>query len=276
MRTLLYVLTVVVLTPRPLAAQNTTSDGVHALIRGDYETAVRILRPLAEDAVQPDPVAQFFMATLYESGRGVATGAIRACGLYLKAATTANPLTDQARELAAVMQEMSGPGVAQSCLAASRDWWGDLPNASFTLAPSHSLTIDEKGATVRYHGTEHHTIITGGPNTVFLPIRYTPLDVTRPTAGRRHFVQFFGWRQDAIDVAPAWTLGWSVSEVVGADLVPVTGDSRILTGIGPEPPLSYDVGTAAGVRVDANGEAMWVILTGTAPRGGVIPVKEPR
>jgi TPR repeat protein len=64
------------------ATAQTTADGVLAIVRGDYQLAAHVLRPLAEDAPQPDPMAQFFMAMLYESGDGVARNKMRACGLY--------------------------------------------------------------------------------------------------------------------------------------------------------------------------------------------------
>jgi hypothetical protein len=44
------------------AAQTTTEDGIRAMLRGEYQVAVRILQPLADDAARPDPVAQFFLA----------------------------------------------------------------------------------------------------------------------------------------------------------------------------------------------------------------------
>jgi hypothetical protein len=50
----------------PAAAQSTTEDGIRAMLRGDYQAAARILRPLAEDAARPDPVARFFLAFLIE------------------------------------------------------------------------------------------------------------------------------------------------------------------------------------------------------------------
>lgn len=73
-------------------AQTTTADGVQAILRGDYQAAVRILRPLAdEDGPQPDPLAQFFMAILYDAGQCVPRNPVRACGLFLSAAKPANP-----------------------------------------------------------------------------------------------------------------------------------------------------------------------------------------
>jgi TPR repeat protein len=53
------------------AAAQTTSDGVRAFLRGDYQAAARILQPLADAVPEPDPLAQYFMAMLYDSGRGV-------------------------------------------------------------------------------------------------------------------------------------------------------------------------------------------------------------
>ena len=72
LRLIIAAIVAIVLAPRATGAQVSTADAVQAIVRGDYQSAVRILRPLAEDAPDPDPLAQFFMAMLYESGHGVA------------------------------------------------------------------------------------------------------------------------------------------------------------------------------------------------------------
>ena len=54
-----------------VSSQTGTADGVAAMARGDYQRAVEILKPIAEDWRSKDTVAQFFMAGLYESGHGV-------------------------------------------------------------------------------------------------------------------------------------------------------------------------------------------------------------
>ena len=59
-----------------------TAEGVAALARGDYQQAADILKPIAEGWRQPDPMAQFFMATLYQTGHGVPQDLLRACALY--------------------------------------------------------------------------------------------------------------------------------------------------------------------------------------------------
>ena len=68
------------------------------------------------------------------------------------------------------------------------------PATSITLAPGYSITIDDTGATVSYNGAQFHAALRlEGPGFIHLPIRYTPIDVSRPAATRRHFIQFFVW-----------------------------------------------------------------------------------
>ena len=76
--------------------QQAASPGVAAFLAGDYETAARLLTPMAERSANPDPVAQFLLATLYDSGRGVARNPLRACGLYMAASTVSSPIAPQA------------------------------------------------------------------------------------------------------------------------------------------------------------------------------------
>src|SRR5258705_7412290 len=139
-------LIVAMLVPSLAAGQTAADDGIRALLRGDYLDAVRILRPLAEATAAPDPVAQFFMAMLYQSGRGVAPDALRACGLFISAAKSANPFIQQASELANGMRDQMGLG-AQFCGVPGP--WTDPVPASFTLGPGHR--VDVMGSSVNVH-----------------------------------------------------------------------------------------------------------------------------
>jgi hypothetical protein len=262
--------------PNVAAAQTTTRDGVQALLRGDYQTAARILRPLAEDSAQPDPVAQFFMATLYASGNGVPRSDLKACGLYLSASTPANPLMNQALELVRTFQEQSVRASVQLCTPIRADDYGQLPSASFDLGPDHRITMDRSGATISYRGTQgqaHWDM--GGAGWVFLPPQHVELIVSRPVTATRHFILFFVWWPEASDRS-VWSLGWILHEAIGPDLPPVTGEKRLTTLAAPQPPASFDVESVAGVRLNQSGEAEWFISTGSHPRSAVIPFKEPR
>src|SRR5688500_14908330 len=76
--------------------QSGTADGVSALARGDLHAAARILQPIAENWRVNDAAAQFFMGTLYETGRGAPLDPLRACALYQLAMQDEGPFGQQA------------------------------------------------------------------------------------------------------------------------------------------------------------------------------------
>src|SRR5262245_3420539 len=61
----------------------TTDDAVKAIKKGDFETALKELRPLIE---KNDPNAQFLMGMLYDAGNGVPQDQAIAASWYRKAA----------------------------------------------------------------------------------------------------------------------------------------------------------------------------------------------
>ncbi len=262
---------VLVLAPWLAHAQTARDDAIGALARGDYETAARLLRPLADNASQPDPAAQFLLAILYDTGRGVARDMSRACGLFLDATKPANPLMQTASQLSNDAREQLGP--AASLLCVSGVAWPDNPPTVLTLGPFHSVTITDTGTTVVYNGTESR--MNGGllPGMVAVPARYTPLDVSSPVTVRRHFIQSFFWSPDRPAQASTWTLGWILNEVIGKDLVSIAGERSLITIAGARPPTSFDFTSVAQVRLTASGQAEWVISGGANPRGGIVPWK---
>jgi hypothetical protein len=276
MRPPIYLIAVLVLAPSMAQAQNSVSDGVQALVGGDYQNAARILRPLAEETAQPDPLAQFFMAMLYASGLGVDASQTKACGLYLAAARPENPLANQSLMVARSLQEqwsqVGGRLGAQLCSSVAQGDRG-LATVTFELGPGHRVTIGETGATVTYDGAEHRTIMhNGGPGFVYLPVQHTVLTVSSPASGLRHFLQIFCWYRSPLDPG-TWNLGWSLMEVVKADLIPVTGDPKVTTVTAAEPPASFDVESVLRLNVGEQGEAEWTIFDAPSPRRGSIPVK---
>lgn len=257
------------------SAQSTTRDGVLAIARGDYDAAARILRPLAEEAPQPDPIAQFFMALLYGSGQGVEMDPIQACPLFLRAARSPNPFTNQALTLARALQN-EAPTLAPLCSAMSTDDYRSLPSTSIALGPNHSVVVSPGGVTVNDNGSRKHTtILAGGVGWTFLPVRHLELAACRPPGAARHFLEFFMWSPDEAADQPAWKLGWIVFEVVGAELLAVTSESNLLTSPSPPPPSALNVDRIAQVRCAENGEAEWAVLTAPV-RSAVIPAVVPQ
>jgi len=263
-------LAIAILAPRLSIAQSSSADGVQALIRGDYATAQRILQPLAETTSQPDPVAQFFLATMYESGLGVRMDLIRACGLYLKAARVDGPFASQSLALADTITP-DNPVLRKLCADAGAENWNEPEPASFTLAPDYWVRVDRLGLTVGYQGAQKTATRTlGGPGWVNLPIRYSYADVTRPTETRRHFVELFMWVPSRELGQPTWRLAWFIYEVVGVEAFEVALGPSVIIESDQQPSPNVAIDNIARIRVNANGEAEQVI-GGDNPRTSVIP-----
>ena len=264
---------VFVFVPGVAAAQAPLDAGMRKLVAGDYQAAAQLLEPLAENPVKPDPAAQFLMAVLYETGRGVARDTMRACGLFLQAAASDSPFAQQAAVLGGRLKSEFGPMAAQLCASGPRH---EMPPALFTLGPDHSVQYTSNSIIVRYHGAEQRVGTGMLPGVIPLPIVHTPLDVTRPVQERRHFLQSFLWSPDSPSAPASWTLGWILAEVVGGDYVNITGERNVFAVRGAKPPADFTLSSAARVFVDANGEAAWVIAGGANPRSAVVPRREPR
>ncbi len=117
---------------------------------------------------------------------------------------------------------------------------------------------------------KQHTSLLLPSDGVFLPIQYTPLDVSRPKDTRRHFFQWFWWKPEPALNPSSWTLTWTLSEVVGGQWVVITGEKSLLGSQGLTPPTLGEVADLVRLRVNANGEAEFSIPAGASPRTEII------
>jgi hypothetical protein len=261
---LVWALTLVV---NAVAAQETgTEAGIRAMLRGDYLGAARILRPLANDAAHPDPVAQFFLALVYDSNQVPGDG-IHACSLFARAARQSGPFAGQAAGLAAAIREELGAG-AEMCVA-DEGWQGGPPQ-SLVLAPGHQVEFTDHSVLVTFGDREQRTDILLPPQ-LALKIVYTPLDVTRPLAARRDFVQWIGWLPENPSNPSSWTQIWVLSEVVGDRWIQIASETNKGLVKGPTRPVSSDVSRWVRLRVNAGGEAEYEIAAGSAWRTVAVP-----
>jgi hypothetical protein len=251
------------------AAAQTVSDGVQAIAPGDYASAAKILHPL-ENTPTPDPAAQFFLAMLYETGSGVRVDRLHACTLYLRAAAIAsNPFRSQADALGREILDPLPPMARDFRSAAD---WREPDPVTFTLGPDHWIQVDATGTTVSYLGEERYTQgHLGGSGWRFLPPKHTALNASRPSPTRRHFIELFMWRPNRIAATPAWTLAWSLSEIVGLESVGVASELNLVTIEAMQPPADFDLTSAARVQLDSDGAAEWVIAAGPNRRSATIP-----
>jgi hypothetical protein len=255
----------------PAAAQSTTEDGMRAMLRGDYSTAIRILRPIADDTAHPDPVAQFLLGILTDTGH--TANNTRACGLFLRAASRPNPFAEQSAALAAVARDQLGDGASFFCIA--EEGWQGGPPLTLNLGPEHQVIFTDRSMRVIYKDKEQLTSLIPSADVVYLPIQYIPLTVTRPAPATRHFLQSFMWQRDPAERPLSWKLYWALTEVIEDQIILNASEVLMVVSGGAGPP-SQDVSNLARIRVNANGEAEFTITAGRAPRTELITRKEMR
>src|SRR4051812_23199550 len=240
----------------PVAAQSTTEEGIRAVLRGDYSAAVRILKPFADSRDNPDPIAQFFLGVLFETGKGVQADMARACGLFLRSGLRDHPFSEQSAALAANMREQLGDGASMLCVA--NETWRHGPPQVIALGPEHQITFSDTSVVVVHGEGETRTFWKLPPEAIVLPIQYTPLSVSRPVSARRHFLQFFQWMPDESAHPSSWTLTWALSEVVNDQWLMIDYEANLALVSGAAVPDSGDVAHFVRLRVNADGEAEFV------------------
>lgn len=253
-------------------AQAPVEDGVRAMFRGDYKAAAAIFRPLSQGPGS-DPVAQFLLATLYDRGRGVDANRGNACTLFSDVGKSTHPLALPATEILESMRQEMGRGAMLLCSGAPL---AEQTAGSFALGPGQRVDITATAIVVTYNGSERRIASGFPPGWVPLPTLYTPLDVTHPTAGRRHFLHTFAWWRDPNDNSSQWRLGWMLNEVVAGEYLPVTADPSIMTASGPQPPGGVDAARLVRVFVNSAGEVEWNVGSRDAPRRGLVPWRDPK
>ena len=268
-----YVLVVMLLSGVGVDAQSPAADGVVALARGDYQRAIEILKPLAEDWRTNDQAAQFFMAGLYDSGLGVPADPTRACALYLRASRDSDTaLGREASRLFAASGSSRGEEFNLECLAlATVGFENQFEPVTFDLGPGHFVVWTLAAATVTYEGRTNRVQMGAVPGSRFLPLRETDLATGGTRSDTRHFVEAFVW-EPAGASQRQWQLFWHLSEVVRDQIINVETLGPLVTSDGDAPPPrdSVDVREYVELRVNAEGRAEWAALKEPLARTQVI------
>ena len=185
---------VLTVTVRGTSAQTGTADGVVALARGDYQRAAEILKPIAEDLRTNDTAAQFFMAGLYESGRGVAADALRACALYQRAAGNSDhPFSREALFLYARLIARGAAFISECQQLANIGFDDGFQPVTFVLGPAHSIEWTSPPPPLRTRGEHGDTKYPSRARTRFLSLQHTELATGPARSLARHFIEFFVW-----------------------------------------------------------------------------------
>lgn len=254
-------------------AQSLTSDGVSAMLRGDYQQAAAILLPIVEDPQQRDPAAAFFMATLYDTGRGVPVDQVRACALYQQATLDPNSVyADPAQLLSRRLWMAWGNDWFQECqLVANIGIDHRFQPATFTLGAGYKVEWTLTTATVTYQSQTKSTPLAmmGTRGIMFLPLQYTEL---RSPASPEplHFFELFSW----VPSAAKWALAARLYEVYRDDVVIADVTDALATVTTAEPPslTPSDLRTLLDLHVNAQG-AVELTVGGVRPGQRIIATR---
>jgi hypothetical protein len=265
---LLVALTLIIGAVSSVSSQTSTADGVAAMARGDYQQAIAILRPIAEDWRSQDVAAQFFVAGLYEHGHGVPADPLRACALYARAASNyESPFGRQASPLFAALLSR-GQDFNDECQTLARVGFNNgFEPATFQLGPGHSVEWTLAAVTVTYDGRIRRApTVYAEPGARFFPLKYTELATGPNRSTERHFVEAFVWVPTR--ASGEWNLQWHLFEVVRDEIIRIdTADPLVtLAASAPPSPETLDINEYAVVRVDQDGNAEWAVLKGSQAR----------
>jgi TPR repeat protein len=238
-----------------------TVRAIDAILAGNDVQAYSLLRPVEQEMQPSDHTAEFFLATLYQSGRGVPLDDLHACGLYARAADPrfAHPFQTEARILLGEFFSSHDRDANDQC-----QWLSDVgfdhgfQPVTFTLAPRHSIALDVRRAVISYEGRDKRVPFGFRQRGMrFLPVRLVEVDSRRPAPEHRQFIEIAYW----LPRTPGtWTLTAALYEVVRDDLVSITGRD-LVTVQSPSPPISadFDLQRLVSIRVNADGDAEWAV-----------------
>ena len=119
------------------ALADALDDGRTAHMRGDYETAWRLLEPLADEG---NAVAQFYLGFMYRSGQGVSRSANAAWKWYRRAADQG--LAEAQNNLGAMYR--NGQGVWRD-YAEAQSWYRRAAVQGLALAQYNLGTLYANG-----------------------------------------------------------------------------------------------------------------------------------
>jgi hypothetical protein len=244
--------------------QGRTADGVVALARGDYQRAVEILKPIADDPWTEDTVAAFFMAGLYDTGRGVPPDALRACALYMRAGGNFEPPFEWQASYLFSATLARGQDFNEECQRlANVGFDSGFEPATFDLGPRHAVEWTLAAATVTYEDRrKRHPMPFAQRGDRILPLQHTELATGPKRALTRHFVEMFVWQPSG--KSGPWTLRWHLFEVVRDEIVRIDTPDTLVTVVESPPPSrdAFDVREYAVVRVTDDGNTEWAVLKG--------------
>jgi hypothetical protein len=275
-----------VLAGNPASPSAATAEGMAAYHRGDFATAMAILKPIVYD-VSPDrrppfgdPWATAYVAQMFRRGEGVATDWPLSCALFNSVWAYTRGLGPEGYGTIPFVDE----GIREVCLPEFQPevnalrmacYLDGVTHREFVLDGDSWLVADRRGFHIDLGGGEYRDV----PMSMWchdVVVSLTQADVSvqsKWSAARMHFLELFKWANgiDETSGSIVRQLHWIVYGVRGAHIAPVT-DQTMLTMIGgPYPTLEMPPGIrqAAVLRLNDAGQVEWAVA-GPFPKRGII------
>lgn len=267
-----------------VAPPSEVSRGIAAYERGDFTTALAILKPVVYDVWTPlsDPWATAYLAQMFRRGQGTAPDWPLSCALFHSvwaSATMYGPGADAARLI-----PLAADGLKEVCLPELDLEMNALRTSCYLDGVTRREFVLDGGAWVVFDRLGFHLDLAGEHHDIPVTMRchegmvsLTEADVSIPdgSSNRRvHFLELFKWTSglNERDGHIVRNLQWVVYGVRGADLGVATEQTiwTVIDGPYPSTEMPDGVREAVSLRVNDAGDVEWLVRT-TPVRRGIIP-----
>ena len=254
--------------------------------RGEFTTALAILRPVVYDArpgdrsVFSDPWATAYLAQMSRRGEGTPTDWPLSCALFSNVWGYTRSRGPGAIGTIPFVEE----GIREVCLPENQDEMNALRMACYLdgvtrrefVLDGSWLVVDRRGFHIDRGGGEHRDVPLGAMcHEVVVSLTQSDISVPdRWSPGWVHFLELFKWTTGVDDRTGTVVrrLHWQVYQVRGTDLGRSI-DRVVRTVAGgpyPSPELPPDIRDAVGLRLNADGQVEWFAREPADARG-IIP-----
>jgi hypothetical protein len=257
--------------------------GIAAYDRGDFTTALAILKPIVYDVPGDwlDPRyawAGAYLAQMFRRGQGTAPDWPLSCALFNNVWAYQHQQSPGSADAAI---PFVADGIKEVCLSDQEEvtalrascFLDGVTRRDFVLDGGALVVVDRRGFHLDLAGQHRDVGLSMTCHDVLVSLTEADVSIPDRSSNRRvHFLELFKWRSGARDGRVVRELHWIVYVVRGVDLGVVTDQVIWTVTDGPYPSteMPFGVREATILRVNAAGEVEWIVK-GSPEKRGVIP-----
>ena len=267
--------------------------GMAAYGRGDFATALEILKPIVYDAsasgdprASPDPWAVAYLAQMFRRGQGTPPDWPLSCALFndiweyeygrqrgLRLADPPIPfVADGIKEVCLPEIQLEVAALRSGC------YLDGVARLEFVLDGGAWIVVDRRGFHLDFAGEHRDVGLSMRCHEVLVSLTEAAVSIPHGSSNRRiHFLELFKWTIgfDASSGHIVRQLHWIVYDVRGTDLA-AAADQIVWTVIdGPYPSTDMPSGVrdAAVLRLNAAGDVEWLLKVSPRKQGIILKRK---